>query len=122
MFPVLAPGNVYAETDVYINYFHCVHGHSNELLLIGTSKSLGVELVGKPRPSGYSMAKGCSKSIPNSTKSRATERLGRVFVDLSGPERTPFLLGMWYVMPVKDNYSRHAWVYFLKHKSHSRDV
>ena len=65
------------------------------------------------------MAKGYRKPIPNSTKLRATEKLGRVFVDLSGPERTPSLSGARYVMLVKDDYSRHAWVYFLKLKSDS---
>ena len=62
------------------------------------------------------MAKGYRKPIPNTTKSRATEKLGRVFVDLSGLKRTPSLTGARYVMLVKDDYSRHAWVYFLKHK------
>ena len=28
-------------------------------------------------------------------------------------------MGARYVMLVKDDYSRHAWVYFLKHKSDS---
>ena len=118
-FPVLAPGSIAStETSVDINVFHCVHGHSNELLLRETAKSLGLELVGKLRPcTGCSMAKGYRKSIPNSTKLCATEKLGRVFVDLSGPKRTPSLSGARYVMLVKDEYSRHAWVYFLRLKS-----
>ena len=65
------------------------------------------------------MTKGYRKPIPNSTKLRVTEKLGRVFVDLSGPKRTSSLSGAWYVMLVKDDYFRHAWVYFLKHKSDS---
>ena len=48
--------------------------------------------------------------------------MGRVFVDLSGPKRTPSLSGARYVMLVKDDYSRHAWVYFLKHTSDSGDA
>ena len=63
------------------------------------------------------MAKGYRKPIPSSTKSRASEKLGRVFVDLSGHKRIPSLLGKRYVMLVKDDSSRYAWVYFLKHKS-----
>ena len=63
------------------------------------------------------MAKGYRKPIPNSAKLRATAKLGRVFVDLSGPKRTISLSGARYVMLVKDDYSRHTWVYFLKHKS-----
>ena len=65
------------------------------------------------------MAKGYRKPIPTSTHSPAIEKFERVFVDLSGPERTPSLLGKRYVMLVKNDYSRHAWVYFLKHKSNS---
>ena len=120
-FPVLAPGSIAStETSVDINVFHCVHGHSNELLLRDTAKSLGLELVGKLRPcAGRSMAKGYRKPIPNSTKIRATEKLGRVFVDLSGLKRTPSLSGARYVMLVKNGYSRHGWVYFLKLKSDS---
>ena len=49
--PVLAPGSAAsAETAVGINVFHCVHGHSDELLLRETAKSLGVEPLGTLRP------------------------------------------------------------------------
>ena len=101
---MLASGSIApTETRVDNIVFHCVHGHSNELLLRETAKSLGLELVGKLRPcTGCSMAKGYRKSIPNSTKLCATEKLGRVFVDLSGPKRTPSLSGARYVMLVKD--------------------
>ena len=58
------------------------------------------------------MVKGYRKPIPNSTKFRATEKLGRVFVDLSGPKRTLSLSGARCVMLVKDDYSCHTWVYF----------
>ena len=121
--PVLAPGSAaFAETAVDINVFHCVHGHSNELLLRETVKSLGVELLGTLRPcTGCSMANGHRKPI-GSTKSRASYKLGRVFVDLSGPKRTPSLLGKRYIMLVKDDFSRCAWVYFLKHKSEAADA
>ena len=112
-----------AETAVDINVSHCVHGHSNELLLTGTKKSLGVELLGTLRPcTGCSMAKGYRMPIPSSNKSRASEKLGRVLVDPSGPKRTPSLLGKRYIMLVKDDFSRYAWVYFLKHKSDAVDA
>ena len=122
--PVLAPGRAAsAATAIDINVFHCVHGHSNEMLLRETAKLLNIELSGTLKPcTGCSMAKGYRKPIPNSTKSRASEKLGRVFVDLSGPKRTPSLMGKRYVMLVKDDFSRHAWVYFLKHKSDASDA
>ena len=95
-FPVLAPGSIAStETSVDINAFHCVHGHANELLLRQTAKSLGLELAEKPRPcTGCSMA-----SLSLTALSYARQRSwGRVFVDLSGPDRTPSLSGARYVM------------------------
>ena len=68
------------------------------------------------------MAKGYRKPIPSSTKSRASEKFGRVFVYLSGPKRTPSLLGKRYIMLLKDDFSRYAWVYFLEHKSEAADA
>ena len=44
--------------------------------------------------------------IANSTKSHASQKLGRGFVDLSGPRRTPPLLGKKYVMMVKDDFTQ----------------
>ena len=101
-----------------------MRGHSNELLLLReTVKSLGLELVGKLTPcTGCSMAKGYRKLIPNGTKLRATKKLGRIFVDLSEPKRTPSLSSARYVTLVKDDYSRRSWVYFLKLKLDSEDA
>ena len=114
--PCLHPVVASTETSADINVFHCLHGHSNEVLLRETANSPGLELVGKLRPcTGCSMAKDHRKPIPNSTKLHATKKLGRVFVDLSVPKRIPSLSGARYVMLVQDDYSRHAWVYYLKH-------
>ena len=101
--PVIAPGSANLhDTAVDINVFHCVHGHANEFLLRETAKPLGVELLGSLRPrTGCSMAEGYRKPIANSTKSRATKKLGRVFVDLSGPESIPSLLGKKYVREIR---------------------
>ena len=107
--PVIAPGSAnLGDTTVDINVFHCVHGHANEFLLRETAKSLGVELLGGLRPcTECSMAKGYHKLIANSTKSRATKKLGRVFVYLSGPESILSLLGK-NDMIVKDDCTRYA--------------
>ena len=59
------------------------------------------------------MAKGYRKPIGNNTKSRATDKLGRVSVDLSGPKSTHSLLGKKFVVIVKDDFARYSWVYFL---------
>ena len=121
VFAVLAPGSIAStETSVEINISHCVHGHANELLPRETAKSFRVEMVGNLRPcAGCSMAKGCRTPIPNSAKLRTTEKLAIVYVYLSGPKRTPSLSGARYVILVKDDYYRRAWVSFLKLKSDS---
>lgn len=50
-------------------------------------------------------------TINNSTVyERATEKLGRVFVGLSGPKGTRSLLGKRYVIIVKDYFTRYSWV------------
>ena len=81
-FPVIAPGGADSrEAAVDINVYHCIHGHANEFILRETARSLGVELIGELRPcAGCTMAKGYRKPIANSTKSRATEKPGRVLV------------------------------------------
>ena len=68
------------------------------------------------------MVKGYRKPIPSGTKTRATKKLGRFFIDLSERMRTPSLLGKRYVMLVKNDRSRCALVYFLKHRPVSGDV
>ena len=68
------------------------------------------------------MAKGYRTPIANSTKSRATQKLGRVFVDLSGPKSVNSLPGKRYVMIVKDDYTRYSWIYFHERKSDAADA
>ena len=78
-FPVIAPGGAdLREAAVDISVIHHIHGHANEFLAKEIAKSLGVYLLGKLRPcTGCSIAKGYHKPIANSTKSRATEKLGK---------------------------------------------
>ena len=53
------------------------------------------------------MAKGLRKDIKQSTHTLADKKLGRVFVDLSGPKVFESLRG----------FSRYTWAYFLRHRS-----
>ena len=55
-------------------------------------------------------------------KSDATEKLGRVFVHLSGPKSIPSLLGKKYVMIVKDGFTRYSWVFFFERKSDAAEA
>ena len=120
----MAPGSGDSrEAAVDANVFHCMPSHANSFMLRETAKSLGVKLLGGLRPwTGCSMAKGYRNPIANSTKSRASEKLGRVFVDLSGPKSTHSLLGKKYVMIVKDDFTRYSWIYFLERKSDAADA
>ena len=108
--PVLAPGSAAsAETAVDVNVSHCVYGHSNELLLREAANPLDVELLRTLTPcTSCSVAKACLKPIPCSTKSRASENLGRVSFDVIGPKRTLALLGKRYILLVKNDFSRYA--------------
>ena len=107
---------------VDINLFHASYGHAHEGLLRRTAKDLGVTLSGTLQPcTGCSLAKGLRKGISSSTENRATKKLGRVFVDLSGPK--PESEGRKrYTLIVRDDYSRMSWVYFLHHKSDAADA
>ena len=69
-----------------------------------------------------SMSKGYHKPIANSTKSRATLKIGRVFVDLSGPKSIHSLQSKRYGMILTGDFTRYAWVYFLERKSDSADA
>lgn len=51
--------------------------------------------------SGCSMAEAYQKIIPSKTKSRAVREVGRVLVDMSGPELVPSLAGKTFVMFAK---------------------
>ena len=123
-FPAIVPGSADSrEAAVDIKVYHCIHEHANEFLLRETAKSLGVVLLGGLKPcTGCSAATGYRKPIGNSTKSRATDKLGRVFVDLSGPKSTHSLLGKKYVMMLKDDFTRYSWGQFLERKSDAADA
>ena len=58
--------------DVDINDFHCSFGHVHQKLLRETAKQANVNLTGTLREcQGYSIAKGCAKSIATTTGTRA---------------------------------------------------
>ena len=69
-----------------MNVFDFVHCDASEYLLRETANLLDVQLLGELRPrTGCSMAKGFPKPIIKTTKSPATRKIRRTFVDLSGP-------------------------------------
>ena len=62
------------------------------------------------------MAKGVRMPIPSKTHGRAAKRLFRVFVDLGGKKHVASMGGNKYPIIVRDDFSRHAWMYFVSHK------
>ena len=60
---------------------------------------------------------GCRKGFAHETKRRSDKKLGRVFVDLGGRKDVASVGGKHYPMIVKDDFTRRAWMYFLRSKS-----
>ena len=114
---LLAPGK-YGSNEVNWNVFHASQAHANASRLKATAKSMGVKLTGTlTQCQGCSVAKGLRAPIPKSTTSRSTERLGRVFIDLSGRKEIAAPGGKRYAMVLRDDFSRYSWVYYLESKS-----
>ena len=111
----LTPANPKHETTMDINEFHNIYAHSHEGLLRTTANRLGTKLVGDMHAcSGCSMSKAIRKGIVRETKNRSYKKLGRVFVDLGGRKDIASVGGKHYPMIVKDEFTRRAWMYFLK--------
>ena len=120
---VLAPRKLPNKPVVNINDYHCAAGHSHGPLLRKTAEQQGVVLEGKLLEcKRCSMAKGLRRVIKQSAHSRADEKLGRVFVDLSGPKVVKSHGGKRYTLIVRDDFSRYTWVYFLRHKSDAAET
>ena len=62
------------------------------------------------------MAKGIRMPISSKTHGRAVKILFRVFVDLGGKKHVASMGGNKYPMMVRDDFSRHAWMYFISHR------
>ena len=116
---VIAPGPEPSNrgTPVDINAFHAAHAHAHEGALRKTAKQRGVTLKGELHEcKGCSMAKDIRMPIPSKTHGRAAKRLFRVFVDLGRKKHVASMRGNKYPMIVRDDFSRHAWMYFVSHK------
>ena len=112
---VLAPGQPPNKFQININDFHCASGHAHEVLLRKTAEQQGIVLEGELLEcKGCSMAKGIRKGIKQSTHTRADTKLGRGFVDLGGPEVVETIGRKRFTLIVRDDFSRHTWVYFMR--------
>ena len=104
----IAPGKAKAPTiPTDINILHCTFGHTHEVLLKKTATQRGIAYSGDLHECrGCSMAKGLRKPIARSTHTRATKKLQRVFVDLSGSMTVQSTGGKRYTLIVRDDYTR----------------
>ena len=101
---------------------HCSYAHVNEELLRATARKLGVTLTGKLSPCiGCSMAKGLPKAIHKTTSTRASKKLGRMFVDLCSPKHVLAAGSKRYTMIVRDDFTRFTWLKFLGNKLDAAD-
>lgn len=77
-----------------------------------------MQLQGELRScTGCSMVKGHRKPIGSRTITRADKKLGRVSVDLEGPNSTASLTGKRYVTIVNGDFSSFTWLHLLNQKS-----
>lgn len=119
---VLAP-SIQNHGEIDVNDFHVSYGHAHENLLCETAKRMGIKLSRTLKPcSGCSLGKGLRKGIPSSTSTRAVKKLGRVFVDVSGPKPIPSIGGNIYTCLIRDDFTRMTWVYFLRRKSDATEA
>ena len=103
---VLATRKLPNKPVVNINDYHCAAGHSHEALLHKTVGQQAVNLEGKLLEcNGCPMANGPRRGINQSTYTRADKKLGRVFLDLSGPKVVKSDGGKRYSLIVRDEFS-----------------
>ena len=120
---VLAPEQPRNKSATNINDFHCVAGHSHEVLLRKTAGQQGIVLEGELLEcKECSLVKGLRKGIKQFTHARADKKLGRDFVDLSGPKVVESIGRKRHTLIVRDDFSRYTWVYFMRHKSDAAEM
>lgn len=105
-------------TKVNANDSDFMHRRADEHLLEMTADRLEMESEGKTQPcASYLLAKGFQRGDSGSTSNRTDKKLGRVFVDFSGPKAILSVSGTRYFFIVNNDYSRYTWINVLKHKS-----
>ena len=62
------------------------------------------------------MDKGLRKAIHKTSSTRASKKLGKVFVDLRGTKHVSAAGGKWYTMIIRDDFTCFTWLKFLRNK------
>ena len=68
------------------------------------------------------IGKQARTSFPRGSEYRANEQLGLIHIDLCGPITPESFSGKRYFISFIDDFSRKAWVYFLKEKSEAFEI
>ena len=115
---VIARGQAKAPTtSPDISTFHCTYGHTHDVLFKKTAEQQRADHSGDLHECRRcSMTKGLRKPITRSTH-RASKKLQRAFVDLSGKMIIPSIWGKWYKLIVWDGCTRFTRVSLLGKKS-----
>ena len=97
---------------------HKALGHPNEKSTRATAKRSDIVLTGEWAPcEECSKAKAHAQAVPKETSNKATGRLERVFIDLTGPMKEMSVGQRRFGMVLVDDYSSMTWIRILKHKS-----
>ena len=100
---VLVPGKM---KIIENNDLHVSLAHSHSGTLRETARQMGTKVFGELVPrAGCSEAEGRRTAVPWATECRSTRPLDRLFVGLSGQQRT-FARRAQYLMVIVDEYSR----------------
>eukprot|EP00253_Pinus_taeda_P020973 PITA_20973 len=101
----------------HLRFGHLNFGGLNLLSRKGMVR--GLTLIEKPDSlyEGCILRKQHRESFPSGKSIRAKTTLDIVHSDLCGPMQTPSLAGSQYFLTFIDDFTRKAWVYFMKKKS-----
>jgi hypothetical protein len=105
-------------TTIDINEAHDKMGHTGEVLIKKTLKTVGCKVTGTLAScEGCAFAKAKQRAVSKTTSMRAIEPGQRVFLDMSGSfEATT--LGNKYMIQVVDDFSRFGLVAFCKKRNY----
>ncbi|CAM9949743.1 unnamed protein product, partial [Choristocarpus tenellus] len=118
-------GGMRPTRNMDINQMHHQLGHCNEAMVRRYAKECGVHLTGEWQHycKGCAIGKAHRKPVPKVTSGRSEKRLGRVFIDLSGPKpKVSSPGGFLYEMLMVCDKTGMGWLRFLKSKDEAAKV
>jgi hypothetical protein len=105
--------------------WHKRFGHLSAATLTGVNKAtegLNTRLAGQAGPCKVCALSKSVRVINRKSPERCTEPLQRIHTDIWGKYRTPSRQGNQYIITFTDDYTRKAWVYFVKERHELHQV